>query len=398
MRPLLAGAAGVLVVGADTALQAAAHPGLPPWAVLAHAVVAALLVAARRAPLAALAVTTALSALTGGAFVLLMFTAYHAGRAASSRRATAVLAGIAAGGLGLQVLTASGPAPQAVAGYLVLLVLPLLVGRYLAQHRSLVSALDRQNQYLRRERALLAEREQLRERLRIARDVHDSLGRGLSLVAVQAAALEVAGLPPDQRAAVRAVGDTARDTMTELYQLVGSLRGTHEDGRGVAEVGEVVARSLAAGQEVTLAVTGEPRPLPVALDTAAYRLVEEGLTNAAKHAPGRPVAIHLTWEADALVLTVVNPVDPGGVSGAAPAGGAGYGLAGLRERVAAAGGYLDHRAGDGEFRLVAMLPLPVPEEQGPDRPIGRVRVAALGVATAVMLLVLLPASLLTGVS
>jgi len=333
----------------------------------------------------------AAAVLVVAACAVLVLGSYHAGRALASRADLAFVVGAASVGLAVQLMLAPAGGSQLVATYLVFVVLPLLVGRYLAQHRALVAALDAHNRQLRTERALLAEREQLRERLRIARDVHDSLGRRLSLVSVRAAALEVSGLPPHHHDAVTALADSARDAMTELYQLVGSLRGAEETEPGVARIDALVASFAAAGVDVTVEEDGHRRPLPRAADHAAYRVVEEGLTNAAKHAAHRPVAIQLTWEPDALVLTVTNPTE------GSPATDGGYGLAGLRERVGAAAGFLDHRDAGGEFRLVAMLPTKSPDLAPVSRG-SRFRTAALGVATAGLLLVLLPATLLTGVS
>jgi signal transduction histidine kinase len=481
------------------------------------------------------------------AYALTGWTAYLTGLTLPSRLDAAAVAGAAALAGGPQVAHAPATASQHVAGFVVFLVLPLLVGRYLAQHRRLVRTLDAHNRQLRTERTLLAEREQLRERLRIARDVHDSLGRRLSLVAVRAAALEVTGLPPAQRDAVQALAASARDAVAELYQLVGSLRGAADDTPGADRIPALVAEFRGAGVAATL--DGECGPLPLAASRAAYRVVEEGLANAAKHAPGRPVAIQMTREADAVVLTVTNPLAeptdhgdghqgrarggdpasgggpgdgqaasdggavgaghtvPGGGSGRAhrasggwaagtghaapddgvgrahrardggpagaghpapddgsglgghsssgrgsgragrlppggepgrgecaapgggsslgghpspgcesgiggsglgaelspgcgaglggPAGSGGFGLAGLAERVGAAGGFLDHRVERGWFRLVAMVPTAAVEVVPPVR---RSRHAALlGVATGALLFVLLPASLLTGV-
>ena len=313
------------------------------------------------------------------ACALLAWTAYLTGLTLTSRAVTAIVAAVAFTADALQVLHTPATAPQHVATFVVFFALPLLVGRYLAQHRTLV-------RQLRTEQTLLAEREQLRERLRIARDMHDSLGRRLSLVSVQAAALEVGDLPAAQREAVRVLAGSARDAVTELYQLIGSLRGAADENPGVGALPALVADFRSAGVDVT--VTGACGPLPEAASQAVYRVVEEGLTNAAKHALGHPVAIHLTRETDTLVVTVSNPL-----TGYAEPGG-GFGLAGLAERVAAAGGFLDHRHDHDAFRLVAMLPT-VP---APAPPMGRTRATLVGVATAVLLFLLLPASLLTGVS
>jgi signal transduction histidine kinase len=320
--------------------------------------------------------------LTVLAFALMVWSAYLAGT--SSRAATVAVAAVATASAAVKLVVA--PSPQHVAVLVVFVVLPLLVGRYLAQHRTLVSTLDAHNRQLRTERALLAEREQLRERLRIARDMHDSLGRRLSLVSVRAAALEVSDLPARQRDAVRALAGSARDAVTELYELIGSLRAAH-DAPGADAIAGLVAEFRKAGVEVQVTCTGTRQPLPPAADHAAYRVVEEGLTNAAKHARGRPVAIQLTWETDTLVVTMTNPL------GTAVAGG-GFGLAGLAERVGAAAGFLDHCATGAEFRLVAMLPTATV----PPSSVRSARTALLGVATAAVLLIMLPVSLLTGVS
>jgi signal transduction histidine kinase len=328
--------------------------------------------------------------LTIAAYALTVWTAYLAGLTLPTRTDFAVVVGTALVGDGLQVVVTPNGMPQQVTSLVVFVVLPLLVGRYLAQHRRLLRTLDAHNRQLRTEQALLAEREQLRERLRIARDMHDSLGRRLSLVSVQAAALEVADLPAARKDAVTALAGSARDAVTELYLLIGSLRGSVDDAPDADRIPALVDEFRTAGLDVT--VSGGAGPLPPEVSRAAYRVVEEGLANAAKHATGQPVAIQLTRETDALVMTVTNPV----AEDTTPVGG-GYGLTGLAERAGAAGGFVDHRVTGGEFRLVAMLPTKsgdLPPEPG----IGRTRVALLGVATAVLLFVLLPAGLVVGVS
>lgn len=322
-------------------------------------------------------------------YALLAWTAYLTGLTLPSRTDLAVVAGTAVAAGGLQITFTPAGTPSHVAGFVVFTVLPLLVGRYLAQHRRLVRTLDAHNRQLRTERALLAEREQLRERLRIARDMHDSLGRRLSLVSVQAAALEVSDLPADNKQAVVALAGSARDAVTELYLLIGSLRGAEEETPGADRIPAVVEEFRAAG--VTVAVTGEAGALPTAASRAAYRVVEEGLTNAAKHAAGQPVAIQLTRETDTLVVTVTNPMTSGHTTGG------GFGLTGLTERAGAAGGFLDHRAIGGEFRLVAMLPTKS-VDLAPQPRLTRTRVAILSLATAALLFVMLPASLVIGVS
>ncbi|WP_433356795.1 sensor histidine kinase [Microtetraspora malaysiensis] len=229
-----------------------------------------------------------------------------------------------------------------LARVVILTALPLLAGRYMAEQR----------EHLRRERALIAEQERLRERLRIAHDMHDSLGHLLSLVSVQAAALEVGPLPPDQQRAVSGLADTARAAAAELHEVVNALR--NNDAPGLDDIGGLVARSRAAGAAVTIETSGETVPLtdPKA-SHAAYRVVQEGLTNAVKHASGAPITVSVDWQPDALLISVANPMPRRPPSSA----GGGSGLHGLTERVAAGGGLLHVHPGPREFRLVAMLPL-----------------------------------------
>lgn len=383
----------VAVAAAEIALRVAGHGSATPlWGVAAYGLVIALVVGlGLRYPIAAFAVTSAFAAPAGGAYVLLLWSAYRAGRHVTSRPGTAVVAGAAVGGIGVQLAVRPGDPgaiPHLVGAYVVFVALPLLVGRYLAQHRRLVAALDGHNRRLRRERELLAEQERLRERLRIARDMHDSLGRSLSLVSIQAVALEVS-VPPEQRSAVRRLATAASGATDELHELVGALRGRPP---GAEAIDDVVTEFVSANVPVTLRRAGEPQPVSEEAGHAAYRVVEEGLTNAAKHAPGRPVTVSVAWESGVLRVGVANPVGREAVTGV------GHGLSGLEERTRAVGGRLEHGLDQGEFRLVATLPVvpdAVPYDEVPAA-IG-IRTAALGFVTAVLMFVVVPASMLLGV-
>lgn len=359
-RYLIAG----LVVVIDVAVYVGGHPSWRDASLYALAVVAVVLLWQRSA-LAAFVAALVLTSFTEAGYVLLIWAAYQAGRAAVSRSGTVIAVGAAIGALGGQLAFQSPRGmPFTAAVFLVFVALPLLAGRYLAQHERLVSTLER-----------LAEQERLRERLRIARDMHDSLGRRLSLVSVQAAALEVSELSPSQRETVGRLAQAARDAMDELHDLVGTMRAPDS-----APIADLIEAFRAAGVTVDVTVRGIEGSLP----EAAYRVAEEGLTNAAKHAPGQPVTVELTWEPDALLVTVANPVvHAGGIN-------PGYGLSGLDERVRQAGGFVDYRMTGTEFRLTAMFPA-APEP-------GRVRTAVLGFATATLMFVLLPATMLVGVA
>lgn len=226
-----------------------------------------------------------------------------------------------------------------------------------------------------------------RERLRIARDMHDHLGRRLGLAAVQAGALEVAAGDPETKAAARRFGDALRDAVDDLHELVGVLRDESPGpARDLSGVAELVAEAGRSGAEVELVQRGTPSPLPPLADRASYAVVEEGLANAAKHAPGGPVRVSITWEDDALLVDVSNPVSEEDEE-AAPSGG--FGLTGLGERVASAGGLLDVRAADGRFQLSAMIPV---AGQRRSR-----RAVPAGTVTLVVLLAILPASAIAGV-
>jgi signal transduction histidine kinase len=343
-----------------------------------------------------------------------------------------MVVGAVVGGLAAQLAVAATDPREALADgvqrvlatYVVFVVLPLLAGRYMAQHEQLVAVLRERNRELRGQRHLVAEQERLRERLRIARDMHDSLGQRLSLVSVQAAALEVADLPPPQRRAVGQLAHATRGALAELHELVGALRREPEPGTpGVADIATVVDEFRAAGVAVALTEHGERRPITGSGADAAYRVVQEGLTNAARHAPGQPVTVGVRWEPDTLVVTVTNPTGPGtapsgrsggglpdsgpadsgpadsrrAVAGLAGRGVAGHGLTGLAERVELAGGYVEHRVGDGSFRLVAMVPTVIEQVAEVEEPAQRGRTLVLGIATAVLMFVVLPAGLLLGV-
>jgi signal transduction histidine kinase len=226
-----------------------------------------------------------------------------------------------------------------------------------------------------------------RERLRLAREMHDRIGRRLGLAAVQAAALEVRESDPARRADARQIGDTVRAAVEDLHGLVSLLRtGAETEAKfDAAEAATLAAAFMEAGVPVELRHEGEPGRLPAVAALAAYAVLEEGLANAAKHAPGRRVRATVTWEADALLVTVENPL--GGATGELPGG---HGLAGLRERVDAAGGLLDCRAADGRFRVSAMLPLPAA------RPPRTQAARTVAIATVVVLLALLPLSTFAG--
>jgi signal transduction histidine kinase len=198
------------------------------------------------------------------------------------------------------------------------------------------------------------------ERLRIARELHDVLAHSISLINVQAGvALHVMDERPEQaRTALTAIRDASRDALQEVRTALGTLRGAGEGApRSPAptldDLEELAARASAGGVRVTTEVTGARRPLPPGVDRAAYRIVQEAVTNVHRHAGAGTASVHVDY-GDWLTVQV----DDDGRGGAPDPDGVGSGIAGMRERAAAAGGSLE--AGprpEGGFRVRARLPL-----------------------------------------
>ena len=230
-----------------------------------------------------------------------------------------------------------------------------LLGRASRMWRSRVSTAERRQ----REAAHLAVVE---ERVRIARDVHDVVAHSLSVIAVQADAAEAALDSAPERAAepVRAIRDTARGALTEIRTMLDVLRTDDDDlpGRaspGIAAIAGLVDAACAAGTPASLEVRLTDAPVPSAVDLAAYRIVQESLTNVRRHAPGAIVSVSVAQERDRLTVRTANgpAADPPAASG-----GSGYGIAGMRERAAALGGGAEAApTGDGGFVVTAVLPL-----------------------------------------
>jgi signal transduction histidine kinase len=226
-----------------------------------------------------------------------------------------------------------------------------------------------------RERARRAEAEQGRrvaearaaERTRIAREMHDVLAHRLSLLATYAGAIEYRpDAPPEQVArAAGVVRAGAHQALDELREVITVLREDDGDGDGaqrpqpgLADLPRLVEESRDAGARVQLDDrVPDPAALPGAAGRTAYRVVQEGLTNARRHAPGEPVQVVIDGRpGGGLLIDIRNPLVNGHTVPAI--GGSGTGLIGLTERVRLAGGELDHQATDGEFRLSARLPWP----------------------------------------
>jgi signal transduction histidine kinase len=328
------------------------------------------LIAWRRSPLGVFAVTAAsgvalaglgyrMDLLLGSTAALYLLAASRERETPWTRRTTATVAGLLVAYLG-----AAAAAQQAVpASELLHTGLAWAVAWFAGER----TRLRREHIAELGDRAVRAEREAERERLlaaateraRIARDLHDSAGHAISVIAVRAGAARLRHHQDPDRLlpAMAAIEELARQTVEEIDQLVGTLRegdsanGVVEAPPGLASLDTLIARHHAAGLEVMSSTAGAPRPLGPAADQAAFRILQEALTNAARHGAGS-ARIELAFGDAALELSVTNPVP----ARAASRSGGGHGLVGMRERAALLGGHLDAERANGTFRVNARIP------------------------------------------
>lgn len=240
-----------------------------------------------------------------------------------------------------------------------------LLGQASRHWRGRVSAAERRQ----REAGRLAAAE---ERLRIARDLHDVIAHSLGGIAVQADAAAAALQVDPERALepVRAIRRTARDALADIRRTLDALRADDDGGGpaqgllpGAAMIPSLIESARESGMRVELAERLAEEPLPAAVDLACYRIVQEALTNARRHAAGAAVRVELVRGRRELTVSIVNEA---GGSAAGPAD-PGYGIRGMAERVREIGGAFSAAATDaGGFAVRAILPLQAPSErEGP---------------------------------
>jgi signal transduction histidine kinase len=338
--------------------------GLDLLGVVLAALASLPLLARRRAPLAAFAATAIASAGIAaldyppgpplGPTVALFFVGLSGARSQTSGRVTAAVVGL----LFLVHITSAGYGREETP------VVPFLFGALVWGGAWVLGdrvRLRRERVANLEERARQAERETERERrlaaaeerTRIARDLHDSAGHAINVILVHAGAARLLAEkdPARSRAALATIEDLARETLTEIDGLVRALRedeGEAQTPIGLAAVDTLVKRHRDAGLDVDLQVNGGRRPLGPAVDQAAYRILQESLTNALRHGTG-VAKVALTYEADALEIGVTNPAENG-------AGAAGHGIVGMRERASLLGGEVEAESANGHFRVRARLP------------------------------------------
>jgi signal transduction histidine kinase len=320
----------------------------------------------RRAPLVALVLAVVVIELsnlaapalaeTGAFLVGLMVSIYSAGRYTRGR---ALVAGVALVVVAIPLAAIEPGDPVAftdIAFFAVLFGGPWAVGRY-ARHRG------------ERERVLVVQRDVrareavAEERTRIARELHDVVAHAISLIVLQArGGRRMLDEDLDEtRRALDVIEHAGEQALGEMRRLLGLLRqGEPEPSLApppsLRRIDELVAGIRASGLPVEVVIEGEPAELPPGVDVSAYRIVQEGLTNALKHAGPAHARVTVTYAPDAVDLTIVDD-GPGG----SVVNGGGYGLAGMRERVAIYGGRLESGARpEGGYALRVRLPLPAP--------------------------------------
>ncbi|HEY6396178.1 MAG TPA: histidine kinase [Solirubrobacteraceae bacterium] len=316
--------------------------------------------------LAALAAKTVLGGPSGSQpmsvlpALLLLF--YGIGAFAPARRSRWVL-GLAVVVSGINTLATPGKtASELVASELLVVLVPYALGR-MARARAARERADReQAERLDARRELTAATAALHERARIARELHDVIAHSVSVMVIQAggARMVMASEPARAAASLRSVERAGREALAEMRRLLGVLDGDRDPRAlapqpGLSDIEELLDRARASGLPADLRVDGEPAAVPPALDLCAYRIVQEALTNAIRHASPARAQVCVRWGPSALELEIS---DDGHGQRAVNGASGGHGIAGMRERVALHGGSLRACAGaDGGFTVHACLPL-----------------------------------------
>ncbi|MGY9066990.1 sensor histidine kinase [Streptomyces sp. CAS3] len=251
--------------------------------------------------------------------------------------------------------------------YILALVLGMLaVGQTVAIRRDLVVEAQARAKALEREQHLLTERARVGERARIAREMHDVVAHRITNIVLTADALKVspAGRSMDE---VAQAGDQIRgeghQALEELRDILGILAPGRDGVRApralqpdASQLGRLVEGAMSRGQDVRFEVKGHPEALPAPVQRAIYRIAQECLTNAAKHAPGAVVALAVECRLDGVHVSVTNGLPPKPTADGSPPGG-GYGLIGLKERTALLGGTLTAGPQETGFRVEACIPV-----------------------------------------
>jgi signal transduction histidine kinase len=317
-------------------------------------------------------VHTALAFPGGGPIAAGLFALYAVAAHADSRRsAVHVLLGAMGSATVLPLFDATGATWTDLIPVYALLVAAWVLGDNIRVRRANVAAVEERAARLERERDAEAQRAVLRERTRIARELHDVVAHSMSVMVVQAGAARRTLERDPERAgeALLHIEATGRGALEEMRRLVGVLRQDGDEGAGIPDesaarlpqpgIGEMphlIRQCEEAGLPVSLAVVGMERPLPSGVELVVYRVLQEALTNTMKHAGPARADVVLRYGDDQVALVVCD--NGRGALSRPPEALSGHGLTGMRERVALYGGSIDAgpRPGGG-FRVRAELPV-----------------------------------------
>ncbi|MGV9269731.1 sensor histidine kinase [Kitasatospora sp. NPDC003701] len=371
-----------LLTAAGTTVDGTGHYGHPqPLPLALAALSSAALFAHRRYPRTVAAVTLGSGVLIeltaikpSPALILPLLAALYFLAVRTDRLTARVATAVSAVALTATALVVDSDAPLAEKiGVATWVVLPGAVGDSIRNRRAHLAAIEERAERAERTREEEARRRVADERIRIARDLHDVVAHHIALANAQAGiAVHLMDThPAEAREMLSHLTDATGSALQELKATVGLLRRADdpeaplEPAPGLGQLTDLINSFERAGLAVRLAVEGEPRPLSPGVDLTAYRIVQESLTNVAKHARGAGAEVTLAYSGSRVALTVANatparngPVPSGPRLAPAVAGAAGYGLIGMRERAGAVGGRLRaDRRPDGGFLVSAELPL-----------------------------------------
>jgi signal transduction histidine kinase len=341
--------AAMRVVGGDAVLSVLILLVTLPLAVRRRYPAATLLTATGALVLGGLLVSHS-KGVPVGIFLAMLLAFYSVGAHCDDRRSPIVgavaLSAIAAADLARPgFFSASGTRPAAWLAF----AIAWLVGRDLRRRRQRVADLEDRAAQLEREREEKAQLAVAEERGRIARELHDVIAHGVSVIVVQAqAGPHLIGDPERVVGVFRAIEASGRDALVELRRLLGILRSGDQQlaigpQPGLDSLQSLVDQVRASGLPVELRIEGEPVHLPAGIDLSAYRIVQEALTNVVKHAGDASAEVVIRYGTDAFELDIVDD----GRGSTAGVNGSGNGLIGMRERVALYGGTLEAGTRDG---------------------------------------------------
>jgi signal transduction histidine kinase len=371
----LAVAGLVVILGLISALFVPQAEGtMPAWLAIVSALCMGALVAVRRRWPIPVLVAVAGVLLVGQAFgtsldfggFALLIAVYTVATEMPRRTSLVVLAALPAY-LVVAVLVFDSAHPSPASTVVANLVTAIaiyatawLLGDSLRKRRMRTAALEARAERLERDQAEAARVAVQNERAVMARELHDVIAHNVSVMIIQAAAARrvIDDDPAEARAALESIEATGREAFVEMRRLLGLLRS--DDGPaplapqpGLANLGQLIANARSAGVVAELSIAGDPRPLAPGIDLAAYRIVQEAITNTIKHAAPTRATIRLTYGPAEIVVDIR---DLGGRAAAAPIG-VGHGLVGMEERVRIYGG--EFRAGpspEGGFAIHARIP------------------------------------------